>query len=143
MKGGPRDSYVLEQSRTLQDTETSALLPIPAEFAPYRHCVTAIIDITNLDGLRYSFGTNGYSTEDVSSYLARAPSWPTEKEDAFRKLVTRAFARFKHMENLDVLPGACQIHIHPPFVLIRNRMKRQILFAFPSFPPCLFTGEDS
>lgn len=103
----------MERFGTLQDTETSALLPALPDSIRHRHCVTAIIDITNLDGLRYCFGTNRYSTEDVPSYLDRAPSWPTKEQDAFRELVTHGFARFKHMKNLYVLPGVCQSHIHP------------------------------
>lgn len=91
------------------------VLPGSDIIIPYEHCDIAVIDITHLDGLRYCFCVSNDSTESVSSYLAQAPRWAAEEQDAPRRqLVAHALANFELMRNIHTLPGACHFHTHLP-----------------------------
>ncbi|KAK1246496.1 hypothetical protein MKX08_000298 [Trichoderma sp. CBMAI-0020] len=102
---GLRDAYIMERLGTLGDNDISNAVP-PFGGDPYRHYCVALIDITNLDGLRYGFvAQDGITLESVQSYLARAPKWVTEEQGASEEqVVAQALARFELMTDTSVLP---------------------------------------
>lgn len=95
------------------------------------NCDTAIVDITNLDELRYCFVADDHAMEDVRMYLDRFPNGATAEQEAFKdQLIAYVLAKFELIRSIRVSPGTCHIHIYSLLFLIRNRMKIQFLFAF-------------
>ncbi|PTB38720.1 hypothetical protein M441DRAFT_91330 [Trichoderma asperellum CBS 433.97] len=69
-------------------------------------CITAIIDITNLDRLKYCFATSDHKTEDALTYVGRF----LDVEAPIRKAlegqhVAHAIAKFEFIESISVLPA--------------------------------------
>lgn len=93
-------------------------------------CDTAIIDITDLDRLKYCFAANDHTTEDALTYLARISYPPTEKQRLLQcQRVAYALAKFEVIENIRVLPGVCHIHTLTVlfFFLVWNRTQKGLL----------------
>lgn len=101
---------------TTSRTPSEILLELYSILQPSQSdCDTAIIDITDLDRLKYGFAANDHEIEDALTYLARfsnrAPA-KTEQEALIDQSVTLALAKFEVIKGIRVLPGVCHNHFH-------------------------------
>lgn len=132
MKNALCDSLETERSGAFNYIDTSPPVYKTASFfrqyldPKVGHRVTAIIDITNLDRLKYCFATSHHKTEDALTYVGRFLNVEAATQKVLEgRRVAHAIAKFEFIGSISVLPSMCHIHTLTLllFYLVWHRMK--------------------